>query len=111
VYHANEDHHAIVSDAYGMALQGLHIDACRKLKLKPKDWLSAFQSAFMVWCIQLTLIWIVTHHMLFNVNEYGDKVFLMIMAPDLTKFVARFIAILLMHWCVKNDIEAGLKTM
>jgi hypothetical protein len=50
--------------------------------------------------------------MLFNVNpDNGDKVFLIVMAPDLTKFVARFISILLMHWCVKNDVEQGLKTM
>ena len=37
--------------------------------------------------------------MLFNHNQVtGEKAFVPVMAPDIIRFVARFIAILLMHW-------------
>lgn len=98
VYHNNRDHSALESDGYGMALQGLHKGAALKLDLRAKDWLSAFQGAFIVWCIQMTLLYLISHHMLFNFDENGDKVFISVMATSMTKFVARFIGVMLMHW-------------
>lgn len=51
VWHSKKDHSALESDAYGMALQGLHKDAKESLDLQERDALSAFKGAFFVWCI------------------------------------------------------------
>jgi hypothetical protein len=61
--------------------------------------------------LQMILLFLVCHYMIFKTDASGDNSFKIVMASNIENFVVRFISCLMMHWNVKVDVEQGLNTM
>jgi hypothetical protein len=58
-----------------------------------------------VWSLQMILLFLVAHYMMFKTDAEGDRVFVIVMASNIENFIVRFVSCLMMHWNVKVDVE------
>lgn len=90
------------SDTYCNAFRANHKESAKRMELKTSEWMNALQSAFMVFCVQLLLLYFVAKTLFSD----GLKI-----PPSTTVFAARFICVILMHLQVEGDLRNGLQLM